>query len=264
MPCKSELNSQLKGLQARISQAENDINSHYAGISQLVLSLSANPFTSASAAASAVIYNLNPIGMKILRALLNALIPKELQNAMRMLTLLSAASIDDLAEGIVDSVSAQAVGMVNQGIDSLTHSALMELTSINNELDSIIPGTIDALTGTLNQFSVSNDRTTSVSIMNQALTAYNDALAAPLGTFTQEQINQLHVAFLEAKKVVYSIDAGVAGVLAGAAGLLSGVGPTVQEINSALKEFNSIAAFILAQNDISSCKSVEMRIGEST
>ena len=64
MGCKDELNSQLKGLQARITQAENDINAHYAGISQLTLALAANPFTAASAAASALIYNLNPIGMK--------------------------------------------------------------------------------------------------------------------------------------------------------------------------------------------------------
>ena len=137
--CKDELNGQLKGLQARITQLEDDVNAHYAGISQLTLALAANPFTAASAATSALFYNLNPLGMKLLRSLLKALIPKELQKMMRLLTILSASSIDDLAEGIADAAMAQAVGAINASIDAITGTALAEINAIQQELNDLIP-----------------------------------------------------------------------------------------------------------------------------
>jgi len=264
MPCHNELNSQLKGLQARLEQAENDINAHYAGISQLALSLAANPFTAGSAAATAAIYNLNPIGMKILRALLSALIPKELQNTMRMLTMLSASSIDDLAEGIVDSAAAQVVGAVNYGIDSITETALSEMISVQNELNSLVPNAVNGTVQALAMSSLNNDKSHNINLAQQAYDAWYSASIAPVGEFTQSQINSLRVAYLKAQQVVNTINAGAAGVVAQAGGLLSGASPTIQEINTALQQFNNIAAFILTQNDISSCKSKAMKIGPHT
>ena len=264
MPCHNELNTQIKGLQARLQQAEDDINAHYTGISQLAMSLAANPFTAGSAAATAAIYNLNPIGMKILRALLNALIPKEVQNTMRMMTMLSASSIDDLAEGIVDSAAAQVVGAVNVGIDAVTQQALDNMSAIQNELNNLVPNAANQVVNALTLSSINNDRSYNVTLAQQAYNAWYAATIAPIGQFTQDQINELRVAYLNAQQIVNSIDAGVAGVIAQAGGLLSGASPTIQQINDALRQFNSIAAFILAQNDISSCKSVAMRIGPNT
>ena len=245
MPCHSELNTQLKGLQARITQAEDDLNAHYAGISQLALSLAANPFTAGSAAATAAIYNLNPIGMKILRGLLSALIPKELQNTMRMLTMLSAASIDDLAEGIVDSAAAQVVGAVNSGIDAITATAIGEMAAVQNELNSLVPNAVNGIVNALTySTSNNNNRAYNVNVAQQAYNAWYQASIAPIGTFTQEAINALRVEYLNAQQIVNSIDAGIAGVVAQAGGLLSGAAPTIQEINNALQQFNSVAAVI--------------------
>ena len=264
MPCNSELNTQIKGLQARLQQAEDDINAHYTGISQLVLALAANPFTAGSAAVSAAIYNLNPIGMKILRALLSALIPKELQNAMRMLTMLSAASIDDLAEGIVDAAAAQVIGAVNYGIDAVTATALGEMAAVQNELNSLVPNAVNGIANALAYSTLNNDRAYNVNLAQQAYNAWYAASIAPIGEYTQDAIDALRVEYLNAQQIVNSIDAGVAGVVAQAGGLLTGAAPTIQEINQALQQFNSIAAFILAQNDVTSCKSVAMTIGSKT
>lgn len=261
MSCQDELNSQIKGLQSRLSQAESDINSHYAGISQLVLALAANPFTAASAAASAVIYNLNPIGMKLLRALLQSLIPKELQNMMRMLTMLSASSIDQLAEGIVDSAAAQVVAAVNNGIDAVSAAAIGDLTSMQNELTNLVPNIGTNLENIANTLAVNNDRATSVTLAQQAYNAWYSATIAPIGAYTTQQILDLRVVYLKAQQVVNLIDAGAASALTSATGLLGAVSPAVHAVNDALREVNGILAFINTQNDITSCKSISLRIG---
>jgi hypothetical protein len=264
MGCKDELNSQLKGLQARITQAENDINAHYVGISQLALSLAANPFTAASAAATAAIYNLNPMGMKILRALLNALIPKELQKMMRMITMLSAASIDDLAEGIADAAAAQVVGSINAAIDSISAELMMDINSIQAELNSLIPNIENGIVNMANQFSANinaNLIPQQELIMNQAYDAWYNATIAPIGEFTQEQINNLRISYLQAKQVLNFMNAGISSAFLDISNLLSGPMGTLQDINSMLAQVNSVLAFITTQNDVSSCKSVAMRIG---
>lgn len=264
MPCHSELNSQIKGLQARIEQAEHDINAHYVGISQLAMSLAANPFTAGSAAMTAAIYNLQPIGMHILRALLHALIPKEIENTMRMMTMLSAVSIDDLAEGIVDSAAAQVVGAVNQGIDMITQTALGELASIQNELNNLVPSIANGIVSQLNGIAINNDRTLKESLAQQAYDAWYNASIAPIGEITAEALTALRVTYLQAQQAIHMIDAGIFGSISQAKHLLDGVAPTIQEINNVLQQVNSIAGFILTQNNISSCKSIKMTIGTKT
>ena len=264
MGCKDELNSQIKGLQARITQAENDINAHYAGISQLALALAANPFTAGSAAATAAIYNFNPIGMKILRSLLNAFIPKELQKMMRMLTMLSAASIDDLAEGIADAAAAQVVGSINAAIDSISAELTADINAIQFELNSLIPNIengilamADQYAGNINSHLIPQQEL----LMNQAYDAWYNAVNAPIGQFTQEQINTLRIAYLQAKQVLNFMNAGISSAFLDVSNLLSGSTGTLRDINSMLAQVNSVLGFITTQNDISSCKSVAVRIG---
>jgi hypothetical protein len=264
MPCQNELNSQLKGLQARITQAEKDINAHYAGISQLVLSLSSNPFTSASVAASAVIYNLNPIGMKILRQLLEALIPKELQKLMQMITMLSAANIDDLAEGIADSMMAQVVASLNAAIDALGGTLLSEINAVSDELSMLVPNienSIASVAGGLNAQINSNLIPHQESIMNQAYTAWYNASIAPIGEFTQDQIAALRIEYLKAKQLLNYMNAGISNAFMDIGSLISGPAGAIRDVNAMLAQVNSVLGFILQQNDISTCKSVAMRIG---
>jgi len=264
MSCRNELNNQLQGLQARIEQAENDINAHYVGISQLATSLAANPFTSASAVATAAIYNLQPVGMHILRSLLNAVIPKELQQTMRMLTMMSSVQIGDLAEGIVDTAAAQVVGAVNQGIDMITQTALNEISTIQSELDNLVPSLANGLANSFDQMALNNDKRLKQSIAQDAYNAWYNASIAPVGEFTADAIKTLRVAYLQAQQEVYMIDAGVFGTISKASHLLSGISPTIQDINNVLQQVNGIGAFVLAQNDISTCKSAKLKIGQNT
>lgn len=264
MGCKNELNSQIKGLQARITQAEKDINAHYAGISQLVLALQANPFTAASAASSALIYNLNPIGMKILRSLLEALIPKELQRMMQMITLLSAANIDDLSEGIADSLAAQVVAQVNASIDALSGELLNDINSIQQELSELVPNierNIDSIAGQLNSQINLNLIPNQESVVNQAYSAWYNATTAPIGEFTAEQITELRIAYLQAKQVLNYLNAGVSNAFMDIGSLISGPAGTVRDVNAMLAQINSVLGFLLTQNDITNCTSVSMRVG---
>lgn len=265
MPCYDELNKQIKSLQSRITQAEDDINAHYVGLSQLVTDLLADPFTSGPAAASAVIYNFSPVGMKLLRELLNAFIPSELQKTMRLLTMLSAASIDDIAEGIVTGAAASALGMVNNGIDAVTQEALNELNSIQNELYNLDPNNIlqAGANSIINNLKVSGDSRMlhQKTLMQEALSAWQHAVAAPIGEFTQDAITDLRRSYLEQAKLYYQMQAGIAGAFATVNGVIGQSLQPTHEINAALKELNGILGFLVIQDDMTNCKSTGLRLG---
>ena len=264
MGCKHELNGQLKGLQARITQLEDDINAHYVGISQLTLALAANPFTAASAAASALIYNLNPLGMKLLRSLLQALIPKELQKMMRMLTILSAANIDDLAEGIADSAMAEVVGALNSSIDAITGTALAEMNAIQTELNSLIPNVENGIVAMANQFQANINSgliPQQELIMQQAYDAWYAASIAPVGEVTEEALRELRIAYLQAKQVLNFMNAGISNAFLDISSMLAGPAGSLRNINEIMAQINSVLGFLVTQNDITSCKSAAVRIG---
>jgi hypothetical protein len=259
--CDFELNNQIKGLQSRLTQAETDINATYAGISQLVLALAANPLTAASVAPSAVLYNLQPFGMQLVRQLLQSLIPTELQNTMKMLTMISAASIDAAAADIVDTAAAMAVGAVNNGIDAVNAAAMDTIfatTSAIASLDTTFAANIHALTTPVTQL---NYRSVAQTSFDNAYTAWYNATQALVGTYTQPQLDALNLARLKAQRALAMIDAGIGAAFLGADGSLSGVYGTVDQINSALHEVNGVLGFLTTQNDITSCKSLSVQIG---
>ncbi|MCU0734521.1 MAG: hypothetical protein MUF20_03210 [Methylotetracoccus sp.] len=105
--CLKEMNKQLQGLQARVTQAENDIVAHYQGISALVAALADTPAAAAAAAVSAF-YNFEALGFKVLQALVNA-IPildfKELQL--------------ELANGLIGFMQAQLVALTDRVLATL-------------------------------------------------------------------------------------------------------------------------------------------------
>jgi hypothetical protein len=254
MPCPNgELNSQIKGLQSRITQLEDDINAHYSGISQLVLSLSANPFTSASVAASAVIYNLQPMGMKLLRSLLQALIPKELQRTMRLLTMLSAANIEDLAEGMLENIAAQTVGAVNGIIDQTVLSALNDLASIEAELATfgtdVINASVNSLSDSLTQ---KLDLTVQENIMQSAFNDWQNAVDNALGSTVIAEKRKI---YLEAWKTVATLKSGAIGLAVSSLGSIGGVTGSINNINKELKKINDLLGFVVIQDDITTCKS---------
>jgi hypothetical protein len=260
--CDFELNNQIKGLQSRLSQAESDISATYAGISQLVLELASNQYTALSVAPSAVIYNLQPFGMQLVRQLLQSLIPPELQNTMKMLTMLSAASIDAAAANIVDAAAAMAVGAVNNGIDQVNAAAMDTIfatTQAIAALDTTFAANIHALTTPVNQL---NYRSVAQTSFDNAYNAWYEATTTNIGNLTAPAINALNLARLKAQRALAMIDAGIGAAFLGADGALSGVYGTVNDINKALHEVNGVLGFITTQNDITSCKSLSLQLGK--
>jgi hypothetical protein len=112
--CNHELNRQLQGLEARIASAEENITSTYAGISQLVAGLAANPITLGSVTASLATFNFTNVGYTIMKKLVELLPGYDL---IQQLQMLDAAA---LLETMADKLGATMVGAVNQAIDEAT------------------------------------------------------------------------------------------------------------------------------------------------
>lgn len=112
--CNHELNRQLQGLEARIASAEENITATYAGISQLVAGLAANPLTLGSVTASLATFNFTNVGYTIMKKLVEMLPGYNLIQQLQMLD--AGALIDTMA----DKLGATMVGAVSQAADLAT------------------------------------------------------------------------------------------------------------------------------------------------
>jgi len=136
--CSHELNKQIQGLQARLSQAENNIHSHFIGISQLVNALADTP-ASAAATAMQSIYNLQAVGFAALQQLKN-LLPEV--DTKKLMMEAAGALIDGMAaqlDALVESVEAAATATVNSAMDGL-NSAIVNVTNAEAALTSALQG----------------------------------------------------------------------------------------------------------------------------
>lgn len=136
--CSHELNKQIQGLQARLSQAENNIHSHFIGISQLVTALADTPASAAAAAMSAV-YNLQAVGFAALQQL-KTLLPEA--DTKKLMMEAAGALIDTMAaqlDGLVDSVEAAAMGTVNAALDTL-NTSIQNVTNAEAALTAALQG----------------------------------------------------------------------------------------------------------------------------
>lgn len=154
--CTKELNKQLKVLQARVTQTENDIIAHHQGISTLVRGLLGTP---AAAAATLVLpfYNFIPNSFNVLQKLIEYL-PSPIEMFKKFTFEMAMESIDsmvDILEKIVGQVipSLQAavdalVGQI-EGIEGQIHALERQLLSAPAGAVAGIQSQIDALTGQL-------------------------------------------------------------------------------------------------------------------
>lgn len=123
--CSHELNKQIKGIQARLSQAENNITSHFVGTSLLVQALLGTPAAAAGAAMESI-YNLGSTGFDLMQKLISE-IPAIDTKALMMQ---AAAALEDAMAAELDAL----VGMVESAIDDAITSAV-----------ALVTGTIAAL-----------------------------------------------------------------------------------------------------------------------
>lgn len=150
--CEHELNKQIRGIQARLTQAENNITNHFTGISMLVKGMLANPFTASPAAIVQNIYNLMPSGMDVLQKLLDQVPVLD----MKTLMMNAAAALEDMmeaelnalismAEEAIDGAIAAAGDMVNSAIATAEAAAI----ALEDAIAAGIQGPIDAANAAL-------------------------------------------------------------------------------------------------------------------
>jgi hypothetical protein len=112
MPCKQELNIQLKGLQARMSEAENNITAHYAGISMLCEHLLSTPAAAAGEAMKSI-YKLEASGISAMRALVHKVGAIDAKQIM----MLGAAKLQDAMQAELEALQVMVVGALQTAID---------------------------------------------------------------------------------------------------------------------------------------------------
>lgn len=125
--CSSGLSSQIKALHARLDRVDDDLIAHYAGISNLVRSLAANPFTAGSMAANLPFYNFS--GQTALKKLL-ALMPG-VSAFRRLQHLESAALVSGLGARLEQSVSGMAQAAIQEAVHRAETLADAELALAN-------------------------------------------------------------------------------------------------------------------------------------
>lgn len=150
----NELSTQLQALHARLDRVDEDLVSHYAGISQLTIALAANPYTAASAATSLVSYNLSSAGQTAVKKLMK-LIPgvdafKKLQHLETAALLPNiagslagmAAGIGDALESAITTAAVDAAGAATALADAISGGAAAEtiatLTAAKDAADSLV------------------------------------------------------------------------------------------------------------------------------
>lgn len=115
--CANSANSQLKAMQARLDRIDDDLIAHYAGISELVAGLAANPLTSSSVASSLRTFNFSSAGQTLLKKLIG-LIPGYSQ--FKTLQHLDSAAI---INGMADKAAQEGTALVNNMASQVTAAA---------------------------------------------------------------------------------------------------------------------------------------------
>jgi hypothetical protein len=140
--CNLELNKQIQGLQARLSQAENNITSHFYGISMAIQGLAANPLTAGSVASVSGIYNLVPSGFQLLQNLIMELNPVDFKNYMMTMAASLMGNMAAELDTLVDTAFAtldETIAAVEATIVALEDSVASATTALNDAISGGIP-----------------------------------------------------------------------------------------------------------------------------
>lgn len=228
--CQQELNNQIQGLQARISQAENDIMSHYQGISTLVTAMLANPFTASVGSVGSAFYQMGSSSMAALQAL------------YKQLPVLDVKQVTmQLASGLIGSMSA-------------------ELSALSGMVDSALNSAMTTLTTTMD--SAAN----AITNLPSEVATQGQALALSIASGTLNQVNSAMGSLESAMHAMVppqNLPTDINSLKAGMAALPSSI-PLGQTVNDAINFTTNMkataASFLPSQADIDSCKSISSHI----
>lgn len=119
--CQSGANSQLKALQARMDRIDDDLMAHYAGISQMVIGLAANPLTAGSVAKLLPIYNLTSAGQTLIKQLTGMLPGVETFKSLQHME--AAGLIENMGSRIATQAATAAAHAAEQSVQAATAQA---------------------------------------------------------------------------------------------------------------------------------------------
>jgi hypothetical protein len=135
--CTEELNKQIQGLSARVSEAENNITSHFMATSMAIQGLLANPFTAGSVMSVSGLYNLVPGGFEALQSLVSQVAAFDYKKIMM-----------SMAAGLINQMSAELDALAQSAIDQVT-SQVANLTNMIATLEGTIVGLEDMVTNAI-------------------------------------------------------------------------------------------------------------------
>jgi hypothetical protein len=164
--CNSELNRQLQGLMARVSQCENNITAHYKGISMLVAALADTP-AAAAAALMAPFYSGFEAGFALVQKLVEQLDPAVFKEMMF-----------EMALGLVDGMAAELEGIIAGVVASL--NALIDsingvIAGLNAQIDAINAQLAGTLTSEARAL-LESQKTTLLGQLNEQMSALQKAM----------------------------------------------------------------------------------------
>lgn len=228
--CPQELNAQIQGLQARLTQAENDIMSHYQGISMIVAGLSANPFTTGVGAIGSAFYQAGASSMAALQALYSQLSVLDVKQTTMQ-----------LASKLVGSMSAELDALASM-VDSALNVAMTTLTTTMTSAG-------DALANLPSEVATQG-QAVALAMASGTLTAVGSALGA------------LETA-MQGLQTPLPLPTDLGSLKAGLAALPPSINPN-QTVNDAIASVTSLkstaASLLSSQSDVDKCKSTSSHI----
>lgn len=137
--CNLELNKQIQGLSARLSQAEDNLTNHFYGISLAIQGLAANPLTAGSVASVTGIYNLLPTGFETLQNLISNVSPTDFKKYMMGMASGLLGNMEAQLTSMVSTAFSDISGMIDN-VNGLIGTKEGQLTSAQAALDAAIAG----------------------------------------------------------------------------------------------------------------------------
>ena len=138
--CSQEMNKQMQGIMARLSQAENNITNHYTGMSMLVQSMNLNPFTAGSSAVVSSIYNLGPAGMAALQGLIDSINPLDFKLHMMDFAMNLIPNMSLELDSLLASVENMILNQINSMVNTLIAAAEAQIIAVENLAIAIASG----------------------------------------------------------------------------------------------------------------------------
>lgn len=181
--CNLELNKQIQGLQARLSQAENNITSHFYATSLAIQGLFVNPLTTASVASVSQIYNMMPQGFTLLQNIISELNPVDFKKLMMSMASSLLGQMEGELSSMVETAFSDISGMIGS-VEGVITGVLSDITAAESALEAAIAGgiqsEIDAARSVLNGL---NSKLASLNKMKGGLT---DALDGGVNFLTAQ------------------------------------------------------------------------------